>query len=159
MNIFVTSTCPEECARVLDDKRVVKMVLESAQLLSTAISFLNCPDLKAPYRVTHINHPCSVWAREGRGNYSWLLQHFEALCREYTHRFGKTHRCQEHMETFRRAVPYFQNSPCQEFVNCATLHKHIEDVTLAYQLELEAKWVRDVRAPKWTCRSQPEWRY
>jgi len=73
MNIFASHPSPLHSALVLDDKRVVKMVLESAQMLSTAISQRGCC---APYRENHVNHPCSVWVRSTQGNYFWLLQHW-----------------------------------------------------------------------------------
>ncbi len=71
------------------DKHVVKMVLETAQLLCTAY-----PDGVAPYKRTHYNHPCAIWTRECNENWSWLLDHGNALSREYSHRYGKRHKTQ-----------------------------------------------------------------
>ena len=67
MNIFVISQNPDECAQALDDLRLNKMILETAQLLSTAIRFHGYTGNLA-YKATHINHPCSIWARTSRGN-------------------------------------------------------------------------------------------
>ena len=75
MNIFVTHLDPVKCAQNLDDKRVIKMILESAQMLSTSI---NVSGGKGPYKTTHVNHPCSVWVRSSNANYYWLLNHFQA---------------------------------------------------------------------------------
>ena len=72
------------------DKYVVKMTLETAQLLCSVF-----PKDKAPYKRTHFNHPCSVWCRQSKGNYKWLIEHGLALCEEYTYRYGKIHKSKE----------------------------------------------------------------
>lgn len=89
MNIFAVSDCPVTCAKALDNKRLVKMTLETAQLLCGAV--VVCGG-QAPYKLTHKNHPAAVWARKSQGNYLWLIAHFKALGAEYTKRFGKTHK-------------------------------------------------------------------
>ena len=168
MNIFVTSPDPVESARYLDDRRLVKMVLESTQLLYTAVKTLGLDCTSAPnggssktghsvngYRTTHLNHPCSVWARESGHSYFWLCAHTEALMLEYTARFGKVHKCQEHLP-FLKAAPrdlfQWQDSP-PPFRNCTTNHKHIPDIHEAYRMEMAHKWYSDClagRPPKWT---------
>lgn len=89
MNIFVLDTSPHKAALFHCDKHVVKMVLETAQLLSTVKHGLW---LDAPYRATHANHPCTVWVRQSRENYNWAWNLGYALGMEYTHRYGKTHK-------------------------------------------------------------------
>lgn len=153
MNIFITDQCPTKSAAYLDDKRVVKMVLESAQLLSTSLT-LSGTD--GPYKVTHKNHPCAVWARATRGNYWWLFQHFCALLNEYQVRFGKTHKCQSLVGEFRTKVSYIPAGPLQPFANCAGNkslgidYTMVEDTTLAYKLYLNDRWDTDKVEPKWT---------
>jgi hypothetical protein len=92
MNIFYVHTDPVIAAKSLCDKHVVKMILETAQLLSAAHHIYNtgidC------YKLTHRNHPSSVWVRESSEHYDWALMHFTALCSEYTHRYKKTHATQ-----------------------------------------------------------------
>jgi hypothetical protein len=92
MNIFYLSKDPKTAAVWHNDKHVVKMILESAQLLSTAHRILdgeNCiPEI---YKATHKNHPSAVWARANINNYMWLYGLFCSLCDEYTFRYGKTH--------------------------------------------------------------------
>jgi hypothetical protein len=92
------------------DKHVVKMILETAQLLSTAHRLLDgiesidtssgrkkkvyklSDDRDAVlYSATHANHPSAVWARQSVENYNWLVDHLFALSEEYTYRYGKTH--------------------------------------------------------------------
>lgn len=92
MNIFVLHKTPEGSAQYQCDKHVVKMVLETAQILCS-VFYHNSIVENIPYRLTHANHPCCVWARESRGNFEWLLNHFFALLSEYNTRYGKAHKC------------------------------------------------------------------
>lgn len=87
MNIFVLDRNPELAARYQCDKHVVKMVLETAQLLCAQFE----PGA-APYRRTHYSHPCSKWVRRSRDNFIWLWRHGVELAREYTFRYGKVHK-------------------------------------------------------------------
>ena len=87
MNIFVLDNDPVNAARQMCNKHIVKMVLESAQLLCSPF-----PENSAPYKRTHYNHPCAKWIRETSQNYQWLLLHAFALCDEYNIRYYKTHK-------------------------------------------------------------------
>lgn len=115
MNIFFLSRNPERAAEYMCDKHVVKMVLETAQLLSTAHRILDGREIVVPttdklgrkrwkkhyelpdsredklYKVSHPSHPCSVWVRQNAEHYRWLYRHFKALCNQYTLRYGKVH--------------------------------------------------------------------
>jgi hypothetical protein len=93
MNIFVLDLDPMKSARMLHNKHVVKMCLETAQMLCSAF-----PKGEAPYKRTHYNHPCTVWSRESEENYKWLLQHGLALCAEYTYRYDRRHKCLDVIE-------------------------------------------------------------
>ena len=79
-------------AKSQDNYRVVKMILESCQMLSTAINILY-DDGVAPYKTTHVNHPSNKWVRESSENFECLVMHTVALLEEYTERFHKTHKC------------------------------------------------------------------
>lgn len=92
MNIFVLDPDPHQAARMQCDKHVVKMVLESAQLLASAAHAHGVS--QPPYAPTHPHHPCTKWAAASRENYLWLLDHFEGLLEEYTRRYGKVHLCE-----------------------------------------------------------------
>jgi hypothetical protein len=89
MNIFILSEDPTEAAQLQCDKHVVKMVLETAQLLSTVKHQYGEP---APYKATHANHPCTKWAAHSLENFQWLHAHGMALGDEYTYRYGKQHK-------------------------------------------------------------------
>lgn len=80
------------CAKYHNDKHVVKMIVETAQLLCTSHWVTNG---KAPYKPCHINHPCSKWVREDLYNYEWLTSLGMNLCWEYQKRYGKTHKSYE----------------------------------------------------------------
>ena len=155
MNIFATSNCPIESAIFLDDKRCIKMCLESAQLLSTALR-VNGYKGDDVYKIAHLNHPSSVWCRTTQGNYKWLLEHFKALCDEYTRRTGKTHASSKLLPIFEQNVELVPMGERMPFSNNArNLTKGIDfthetDVTLAYQLYLSVRWESDAREPKWS---------
>ena len=103
MKIFVTNQCPIQSARNLPDKHIVKMPLETCQMLSIIYSdwYYGIGQLHkvdgTPYATKHgafRNHPCTQWAAESYWNLSWLISHGMALCDEYTARFHKHHACQ-----------------------------------------------------------------
>jgi hypothetical protein len=89
MNIFYLNSCPDKSARLMYNKHVVKMILESAQLLCTAHRELGNEDV--PYKATHKNHPSAVWTRSDANHYQWVYLHMMALGREYTRRYGRKH--------------------------------------------------------------------
>jgi hypothetical protein len=112
MNIFYLDYNPYKCAEMHVDKHCIKMILEYAQLLSTAHRVLDGVELNGLsesgrkkkfwtlgdrrdytlYKATHINHPSDVWVRQNQQNYIWLSQLLHALCKEYTYRYGKIHK-------------------------------------------------------------------
>jgi hypothetical protein len=100
MNIFVVDTDPKLAAQSLPDKHVVKMILESAQMLSIVYSrhYWNIGQVLkvdgTPFKTQHgafKNHPCTKWVAESVNNCEWLLQHALGLCEEFRHRYGKSH--------------------------------------------------------------------
>ena len=97
MNIFFLSLDPADAARLHCDKHVVKMILETAQLLYTAHWMCGTSMPENAYRKTHPNHPSAKWARESAANYRWLCRLGLELCEEYTFRYGKHHKTEEHL--------------------------------------------------------------
>jgi hypothetical protein len=112
MNIFYLHNDPKTCAELHNDKHVVKMILEYAQLLSTTHRFIDgVPSVDRGtrtgrqrtsyilsdsrdvvlYRATHINHPSAIWVRHSYENYEWLYKLLIAVLNEYTYRYGKIH--------------------------------------------------------------------
>ena len=127
MNIFYHHHDVVKCAEMHNDKHTVKMILEYAQLLSTAHRVLDGDivigksktgrkqtryvlpsDDSILYSATHINHPSSVWVRQSDKNYDWLFGLFQALMTEYTHRYGKIHatsRLEMHLAKLPKNIP------------------------------------------------------
>ncbi len=95
MNIFFLDYDTKKCARYHCDKHVVKMILETAQLLCGAHWVTGS---EAPYKLSHKNHPCSIWVRESLSNYLYLCDLGLELCKEYTYRYGRTHKSQQIIE-------------------------------------------------------------
>lgn len=86
MNIFILDEDIERCAAYHCDQHVVKMILESVQLLCTA---LNKKQFETPYKSTHSQHPCVLWVEESWDNFQWLVALTHALNREYRYRYNK----------------------------------------------------------------------
>ena len=97
MNIFVLSEDPVEAAEMQCNAHVVKMILETAQLLCFQYEPGEAPYVRSR---SHYNHPCSIWARQSRENYHWLCIHGLALCEEHLYRYGtKIHSSQKIIES------------------------------------------------------------
>jgi hypothetical protein len=175
MNIFYIDKDPKVCAEQMVDKHVVKMILETAQLLSTAHRILDgieyvgqspsgrkarrwrLPDNREDilYSATHINHPSAVWCRQSNNNYNWLYCHFAALLNEYTYRYGKVHKCAPMALTLRfipQLIPNGYFTPVHE----AMAHEYIisnDSVTNYRNYYRSGK----THLHKWTKRQPPEW--
>jgi len=150
MNIFAVSTDPVECARALDDKRLRKMIVESAQMLCTVVNVLGAT---APYKTTHSKHPCTVWTGSTRENFKWHLSLLKAMNEEHIYRFGRDH------TSYLKCFEFL--SGCTTLVKQGELTKHVNcsffkdtDVYVAYQLTLEEKFKNDKLTPKFTRRGK-----
>lgn len=163
MNIFVTDESPIKAAFDLDDKRVVKMILESTQMLCTAI---NETGGKAPYKSTHKNHPSNVWVRQSGANWHWLWDHAMELCDRYQAVYNKVHKCKSILldltdQEYDAFIP--KSSQLTPFANCAAntskgvSYKHLTNVTEAYRRYLVDRWNTDVKTPTWRGRDIPSW--
>lgn len=94
---------PKKCAEMHCNKHVVKMILEYAQLLSTAHHLSKTE--RDYYKPTHINHPCAIWVRKSVLNYCWLYELFVCLCNEYTKRYKKVHMTEKKLKENLRIIP------------------------------------------------------
>ena len=90
MNIFYLDKCPVKAAKYQYNKHVVKMILESAQMLCTAHHHYD-ENTTVPYKRAHYNHPSTIWVRENSLHYDWLYEHMLALGKEYTKRYNNIH--------------------------------------------------------------------
>lgn len=144
MNVFFLDRDPSRAARMLCDKHVVKMTLETAQILSTIVG--------GPYKPTHARHPSVLWAADNPG---WVWEHFMALLDEYTYRYGKTHKCAEVARFISSRLP---SSPAKLVTSPAQCMPQVyqqKDPVRAYrdyycsEKAGFARWERGRPAPSW----------
>ena len=109
MNIFYLDKDPIKAAQLSCDKHVVKMIVESAQMLSTAHRMIDGKEYidktktgrkikrwkhpnsnmeKTLYKACHTGHPSTVWVMQSAYNYHWLYKHMMALNTEFKMRYG-----------------------------------------------------------------------
>lgn len=115
MNIFYLNHDPVRAAQDHCDKHVVKMVLETAQLLCSAHRIL---DIEVPdvfYKATHIYHPSAIWVRSNSAQYQWTFNLFHALSNEYRWRYGKNHL--SHLKLFEYLIKPPANIPEGKFTD------------------------------------------
>lgn len=179
MNIFAAYPGPFRSAKILDLKRVNKMIVESTQLMHNSIRyhmetgentnikelstiFETHPDIKF-YKETHKNHPCSIWARNFY-NFTWLFYHTSGLLTEYTENYGKIHACKYFMSNAYQMLSsnleiggkYVYRMQNINFVNC-TEFKDVQNVHKAYRMQMVKKWfTTDKRIPAWS-KNSPKW--
>ena len=158
MNIFYLDADPVKAAQLQYNKHVVKMILESAQMLCTAHHCYGNAEqkLNVPYKQAHLNHPSTVWARKSRATYRWLYLHMMALGDEYTKRYGKKH---------------LTITKCAEFLNVPPAHIQGDEFTQPPQAMPEECKVKNdpIQGYKnyyinykngfanWKNRTKPEW--
>lgn len=158
MNIFYLSSDPDECARFHVNKHVVKMILESAQLLSNAHHMLDGGQVIKPiYKLTHKNHPSAIWTRSSKAHYQWLWSLLQSLCKEYTFRYEKIHKVErEDLLTVLKDPPF--NIPDAGWLSDPTPampeHYKVETAVQSYR----NYYMGDKRGfAVWKNRPQPNW--
>ena len=185
MNLFILNDDPVIAAQEQCDKHVVKMIVESAQMLSTVHRMLDGTKEKRPsksgkrmvdyyklnddredtlYKAVHFNHPCTVWSRESCCNYSWHYEHFVALCDEYTYRYEKIHSTDTKLRDILKFIPknINRNAGMTPFKlamksnpECVVHGLGGTDAVLSYQNFYQTKQSRFKM--EWTKRQRPEW--
>ena len=157
MNIFYLDKNPSIAAEMACDKHVVKMILESAQLLSTAHRVIDgdeYADKVGLYKMAHKNHPSTIWTRTSTENYMWLNRYFGALCREYTYRYGKHHASERLLGPLAHVPKGLTYSGFTDPPQCMPDYCKGEDTVLAYQ---NYYILEKSRFAKWKKRPVPEW--
>jgi hypothetical protein len=152
MNIFVLDTDIEKCAKYHADQHVIKMILESTQMLCTV---LNQNGIPAPYRSTHVKHPCTLWAGVSLENWQWLRSLALNLNREYRYRFGR-HRDHASAAVARELPrPPIKNRGLTEFAQAMPdEYKYPGDAVRAYRRFYIAE---KATFATWTKRPIPDW--
>jgi len=179
MNIFVLDENPWAAARMHCDRHVPKMVVESAQMLSTAHRILDGEEYLAPsksgkrmvkhyrlsenddiiYKAVHAGHPCTAWTMESASNYRWHFSLFVMLAKEFEFRFGKVHRSYDLLKkalfTPPKNIPNKPQTPFAKAMKAYADLMEIEDPVKAYQEFYKAdkvefaKWEKGRPAPSW----------
>ena len=155
MNIFFLHFNPRKAAEYHCDKHVVKMILETAQLLYTAHWVEARMDLpQNAYKKTHMNHPCAIWVRESLDNYIWLCQLGMELCAEYTFRYKKVHKTEPHIIWLTNHKPAIPDVGVTEIRLAMPLECKVPNPVKAYQ-----KYYREykLKIARYTNRLMPEW--
>jgi len=177
MNIFYLDEDPKECAKMHNDKHVVKMCLEYAQILSTAHRVIDgkywagmSPSGRKVkrwilsddymnarlYKATHINHPSNVWVRQNIEHYNWLLMLWHELASEYTHRYGKHHKSHVDLAQSLSINPEglefgsFKEPPCCMDKDCIISGDSVASYRKYYMGPKKHLGV-------WSSREKPEW--
>jgi len=152
MNIFILDTDIKKCAQYHCDQHVVKMILESVQLLCTA---LNKKGIVTPYKSTHIKHPCVLWVEESYDNFMWLHDLTIELNREYKYRYNKLDDHKSMATLAKIIIHSFPSIGLTAFPQAMpAIYKVKDDPVLAYrQFYLGDK----AKFAKWTKRNTPEW--
>ena len=169
MNIFVTDPSPQISAQVLPDKHVVKMPLETCQMLSIVCSdkwghgYGQLHRINGePYKTekgAFRNHPCTIWANESIINTWWLVAHGISLCAEYTHRYGKVHSCEQTILEAGSIIPLHKPTTPSSFTRAMPdeyKHDTSIDTFTAYKNYIRSKpWAASnyLRDPS----RQPDW--
>jgi hypothetical protein len=180
MNLFILSHDPVEAAQLQCDKHAVKMIVESAQMLSTVHRMLDGTLKRAPsksgktmskhwtlpddregvlYKAVHMSHPCTVWTMQSNSNYIWHWTHFAALCDEYTYRYGKVHATDKLLRKKLKELP--NNIPIGPLTHQPLAMKanpecmHPDDPVRSYREFYQTKQTRFKMV--WTKREIPEW--
>ena len=181
MNIFYLHEDPEISAQMHCDKHVVKMIIEYAQMLSTAHRMLDgkltkkpsksgktmikhydlfegADDLEAEYayyKAVHYNHPCNIWVRESNENYHYLYKMFYHLCEEYRHRYGKFHMTDNKLRSalwvFPKNIPHKPFSAPPQAMPDYCKRPDVKDAYRTYYIKEKKRFA------KWTKRKVPYW--
>jgi len=152
MNIFVLDEDIERCAQYHCDRHVAKMILESAQILCSA---LFKKGFEVPYKPTHANHPSILWAEKSYANFKWLSSLALALNEEYRFRFN-TERDHRSAEVVRAVQGYaYHDIGLTEFAQTMPEQYRLPgDAVSAYRAYYRAE---KASFASWTKRSVPDW--
>ena len=169
MNIFVLDTDPHAAARMMCDKHIPKMLVESAQMMASALrrhgvdeSELPLTRRGTPYKMSFPHHPCTKWVGDSYQNFMWLYEHAKAISQEYLKRFGNrrgTHRTVRTIREMYRAFDKhfttfdFPESKLTTFPQAVPDKYQGKDVVKAYRAYYHskafAKWDKGTPAPNW----------
>ena len=161
MNIFALHENPFTAAQMLCDKHVGKMIVESCQMLSSALRRNGATENDMPltvagkrYGFAHPNHPCTVWAGTTIYNYNWLADHAWGLCDEYYKRYKKIHGSEPAVRfLLGQGHKFIPSGKRTAFALCMPDDLKSDDAIASYRLYYAtkdfARWEKGTPAPKW----------
>lgn len=157
MNIFVLDEGPQIAASLHCDVHVVKMILETTQILCT-VRHLSGNPVPGGYKPTHANHPCTKWAIESEGNYLWLYSLLCELHDEYEYRFAKIHASKRYLTPLIKFDSSdFPMGPRTPFIFCGPESCIRESVVASYRALYRLKAQTMKRPMRWTKTPAPAW--
>ena len=133
MNIFILDKDIKKNCEFHCNKHVVKMILEYAQLGCSTHHLVSVPLVDIPYKKTHINHPCAIWARKSLDNYVYLISLGIQLCEEYTYRYGKIHKTAKVFKWLEDNIPSLPDIGLTDFALAMPLEYHNVCAVTAYR--------------------------
>lgn len=169
MNIFVLDKNPKIAAQMMCDKHIVKMIVETCQMLSAVLDNNYDPKYSGDdnllpserfgtcgYPKAHFKHPCTMWAMESKGNYKWLVKHLRAMCVEYSRRYNKCHSCEGQLMIFDGQLDYlkFPSNRRTKFVQAMPDKYKEKDPVKAYHNYYN---MEKFTFAKWKNRVTPSW--
>lgn len=180
VNIFILDEDPVKAAQLQCNAHVVKMVLESAQMLSTVHRVLDGEETRIPsksgktkvkawvlpdyreevlYKTVHVGHPCTVWSMESSANYKWHFEHYKALADEFFYRYGKQHKSfvdlRNALQYLPKNIPEGDLTPFRLAMGAAPECINESDPVGSYRAFYQTK--QDRFKMEWTKRDIPEW--
>lgn len=183
MNIFIVDENPVAAAHMLCDKHIVKMVTESAQMLSTAHRMLDGEMEMRPsksgkrmvkywklnddrenilMKAVHMGHPCTVWTMQSASNYIWHYAHYAEMAKEYTRRYGKKHGAfnrETEIGSYLRKLPRNINKSIGETPYAIAMQHYPECIVEGNAVQSYRNYYNVAKKSfaKWTNRTPPDW--
>ena len=157
MNIFYLDRDPKIAAQMHCDRHVIKMILESAQMLSTAHRVIDGDDYaneRGLYKMAHKNHPSTIWVRSSDEHYNWMYSLMLSQMEEYTYRYDKHHATERLIEPLRLLPTSIENNGFVDPPMCMPEYCKKDDVVSSYQnyyIEEKSDFAT------WKRRAMPEW--
>lgn len=154
MNIFILDENKRKAAQYHVDKHASKMVLETAQLLCSAVQEVMNQDIPELYRKCYVNHPCCKWARKTKSNFLWLVDFGKELSREYSFRYGRTHASASNIYLTESYKEHFPEGPLTSFAMAMPDKYKTDDPVESYrQYYIHEK----SHLASWKKRNKPKW--
>jgi len=153
LNIFILDNDLKKCVEYYVDKHCVKMILEHTQILCS-VHHISGSKLEIPYRKTHQHHPVVKWATKSLSNYNWLIKLTESLCKEYSYRYDKIHKCEKVLKWAKENTPNIPELGLTPFAQAMPDDCKNENTVVAYR-NYYRKHKRHLFA--WKRREPPYW--